>query len=135
VLVRRVSADAFDVECSGPKELSTRVTVLIRTKTTPSIGLVLNTWKYPYHKDSTPEEYKESQRFFYDCHTCPTNWLRDVVEVFFKGEKDPHNSLFQFVEVTDGHWVDPADVGNYVNGIEVTPETEVNRLMKLTDGQ
>lgn len=28
--------------------------------------------------------------YFYDEHTCPTNWLRDVTEVRFEGSDDPH---------------------------------------------
>lgn len=32
----------------------------------------------------------ESERYFYEEHTCPTNWLRNVDRVEIDGEEDPH---------------------------------------------
>jgi hypothetical protein len=36
------------------------------------------------------DEAIEHHRYFYEEHTCPTNWLQDVVEVEVDGDCDPH---------------------------------------------
>jgi hypothetical protein len=43
-------------------------------------------------------------RYFYEEHTCPTNWLRDVDEVSIGGSDDPHG-LWRLVSVYDAEAV------------------------------
>jgi hypothetical protein len=43
-----------------------------------------------------PGEEHDGDAYFYDEHTCPTNWLRDVTEVRFRDSDDPHG-LFRWV--------------------------------------
>ena len=45
-----------------------------------------------------PDE--DTRRYFYEEHTCPTNWLRDVEEVSIGDNTDPHG-LWKFVAVYD----------------------------------
>lgn len=40
-------------------------------------------------------------RYFYEEHTCPTNWLRDVFAIQAGSDSDPHG-LFEFVAARDG---------------------------------
>lgn len=37
----------------------------------------------------------DGDEYLYNEHTCPTNWLRDVVTVSFEGNDDPHG-LFRW---------------------------------------
>lgn len=38
----------------------------------------------------------DNTKFFYESHSCPTNWLRDIDVVEFEGDRDPHG-LIKFV--------------------------------------
>lgn len=56
-----------------------------------------------YHGNEVPksiEAQQESDRYGFEEHSCPTNWLRDVVEVVRDGEIDPHGFL-TFVRSVD----------------------------------
>lgn len=48
------------------------------------------------HLWEDPEKVNEHHRYFYEEHTCPTNWLRDCVMVAVEGDTDPHG-LWRFV--------------------------------------
>lgn len=40
-------------------------------------------------------------KYFYDEHTCPTNWVRNIERFTEKGDTDPHG-VFQYIDhVTD----------------------------------
>lgn len=39
--------------------------------------------------DSEPE----STKFFYESHSCPTNWLRDIEMISIEGDQDPHGLI------------------------------------------
>jgi hypothetical protein len=43
---------------------------------------------------------EDSDRYFYEEHTCPTNWMRNVTEVEFEGDTDPHG-LWHLVRVEE----------------------------------
>jgi hypothetical protein len=38
--------------------------------------------------------------YFYNEHTCPTNWIGDVEAIIFEGDSDPHG-VAQFVRRVD----------------------------------
>lgn len=46
------------------------------------------------------EETVEQKRYYYEEHTCPTNWLSEVEEIKIGEDTDPHG-LAQFVAVYD----------------------------------
>lgn len=39
------------------------------------------------------EEFQASKRYYFEEHSCPTNWLRDCVAVIEDGDTDPHGFL------------------------------------------
>jgi|SRR6185369_1883682 len=39
------------------------------------------------------EELQKNKAFFFQEHSCPTNWLKDVVAVIEDGNDDPHGVL------------------------------------------
>ena len=42
----------------------------------------------------------DNKSYFYDEHTCPTNWIRNVERIVIEADTDPHG-LFEFVESVD----------------------------------
>ena len=71
-----------------------RVVILEIPPQTEPIRFKLYRWSYG---EKTQEERAESDRYFFDEHTCMTNWFSDVQEVYLGDEPDPHG-LAQFVE-------------------------------------
>lgn len=102
--IRRIADDEFETVPTGRKD--TPITVTLRSMTEPPITVKVNAWKYAHSQDLSKEEFEEGARYFYDEHTCPTNWLRDIKQIEFKGDTDPHG-VFEFVSVEDGHFVNP----------------------------
>lgn len=43
--------------------------------------------------DLNSDEDHSLVRFWMEEHTCPTNWLGNVLEVWHKGERDPHGTF------------------------------------------
>lgn len=47
-----------------------------------------------YHTPGEPdEEFQSHESYFFEEHSCPTNWLRDCVTVIENGDMDPHGFL------------------------------------------
>jgi ribosomal protein S27AE len=53
----------------------------------------------------TPEEAREHAEFYYEEHSCPTNWLRPEM-VYIDGDADPHG-LIKFVRRVDASSIPP----------------------------
>jgi hypothetical protein len=51
-------------------------------------------------EDETDEVNQSHQRYFFEEHSCPTNWLRECVAVIVEGDCDPHGFL-DFVRAVD----------------------------------
>jgi hypothetical protein len=115
VAITRISDTDFDTVPTGEKR--TPVTVTLRSDTKPEIFLKLNTWKYAHSQNYSQEDYESHQQYFYDEHTCPTNWIREVVEIIVGEDHDPHG-IFQFVSIVDGHLVDDPYGGAMIPGKE-----------------
>lgn len=101
--IKRINENDFETTSRGRKD--TPVTVTLQSITEPRITLKLNTWKYAHSQNDSLEDYESHQRYFYDEHTCPTNWTRDIVEIIFQSDHDPHG-VFEFVSIEDGHMID-----------------------------
>lgn len=97
----------FEIEPTGMKD--SPITVTLRSQTVPPITVKVNAWRYTHSQHDSKEEFEENERYLYDQHTCPTNWLSQVEEIEANGDRDPHG-LFEFVSVEDGHYVDPDDM-------------------------
>jgi hypothetical protein len=103
--IKRISEYYFETGLTGRKE--TPITVTLQSITEPKITLKLNTWKYAHSQDMSEEDFRENSRYFYDEHTCPTNWVHEIEQIEFNGDTDPHG-VFEFVSVEDGHFKDLA---------------------------
>lgn len=44
-----------------------------------------------YHANPSDEE--DEKRYFYEEHSCPTNWIGDTVMISVDGDTDPHGFL------------------------------------------
>lgn len=63
-----------------------------------NIGLIVK----GFRDDPPDPEQLSNQEYFYDEHTCPTNYLKDVVAIIDlkDGDTDPHG-IFQFCGFAD----------------------------------
>jgi hypothetical protein len=61
-----------------------------------TVYFVLDTPAYRDAKDSDAE-YQSHREYFYEEHSCPTNWINSIVAVIENGDTDPHGFL-QFVK-------------------------------------
>jgi hypothetical protein len=102
--IQRLDAYNFRIESTGMKDLP--ITVTLRSKTVPPITLKLNAWKYPDSQHDTKEEFEEHERYYFNEHTCPTNYMSQIEQIEIEGDIDPHG-VFEFVSVEDGHFQDP----------------------------
>lgn len=64
------------------------------------VFFVMDHNRYRESEDQTEEQNQSSQRFFFEEHSCPTNWLRECVAVIEDGDADPHGFL-DFVRAVD----------------------------------
>lgn len=53
--------------------------------------------RFKLTKRRAAEFTDENERFLYEEHTCPTNWLGDVDEMYIGEDPDPHH-IIRFVE-------------------------------------
>lgn len=61
---------------------------------------------------SSDEENADRVAYFFEEHSCPTNWLRECVCVIEDGDDDPHGFL-EFVRAVDV----PTNFDRYKNGV------------------
>jgi hypothetical protein len=65
-----------------------------------------------YHTPGEPDEQFQSyEQYFFEEHSCPTNWLRNCEVVICDGDQDPHGFLkhVRSVEVSDDFDTDDPD--------------------------
>lgn len=67
--------------------------VLVLPPQKDPVYFVLKTKDYGFSKSET--EFR-NQHYFYEQHTCPTNWTKYINAIIIKDDDDPHG-LFQFV--------------------------------------
>jgi hypothetical protein len=77
------------------------------------------------------EDYQSHRRYFYEEHSCPTNWIGDCVAVIENGDTDPHGYL-TFVRSAP---VPPGTQRDEENWEEIFPEAfpSPQRLFTATD--
>jgi hypothetical protein len=100
-MVRRLSSVDTQIDAAEGRK-QTPITVTLQSRTEPKIILKLNAWKYEFSQNNTPEEFQEHERYYYNEHTCPTNFVSQIEQIIFEGDRDPHG-VFEFVSVEDGH--------------------------------
>lgn len=91
-----MSPEVVDCEVIPEKRQENRLVVL---KSTGPVTLHLKTRVFLPDADEAGQA-----EFLYNEHTCPVNFLRNVVDVFdAEGKGDPHG-VFEFVSI--GPWVE-----------------------------
>lgn len=106
--ITRLTEVDVEVVTTGKKQ--SPITVTLRSQTTPPIEVRLNAWKYAHSENDSPEDFFDHQKYFYEEHTCPTNWVSEIEEIVFEGDHDPHG-LFELVSIAEGHYKDPNVIG------------------------
>jgi hypothetical protein len=92
-----------DGECAVSLANKRKVETSVLLKIPPkqhSIYFLVRGMRFEPDERSTDEQYG-GHRYFYEEHTCPTNWLHHVEEIQFNGDTDPHG-LAELVDVCDG---------------------------------
>src|SRR3990167_1571469 len=64
------------------------------------VFFVMDHARYHDGESESDEENQSHQRFFFEEHSCPTNWLAECVAVIEDGDCDPHGFL-DFVRAVD----------------------------------
>jgi hypothetical protein len=85
-----------------PELHTDKITVTLQSQTTPPITLRINSYQYSGPNPMNAEDAWNHARYFYNAHTCPTNYMRDVTEIIYEGSSDPHG-VFEFVSLEYGH--------------------------------
>jgi hypothetical protein len=89
------------VEISKTDRSKRRTTVILQIPPqTDPIVFEVQGWEYS-DIGGTAEEKREHTRYYYEEHTCPTNWFRDVKKISIGDDDDPHG-LVVFVEQRRG---------------------------------
>jgi hypothetical protein len=67
----------------------------------------------------TPEDIQGHAEYFYESHSCPTNWLKNCAAIIDDGDADPHGFLefVRAIDVPEGFDEDAAD------WLSIFPET------------
>ena len=94
----------LQVELYGDRKIATVDVLVLRPQAQP-VYFVVEGARYVGGK---PPSFgiEESKRFYYEEHSCPTNWLRPIM-VYHEQDDDPHG-LIEFVRSVDADTL-PAD--------------------------
>lgn len=109
------------VSLKGQHEGDGRPFDLVLLKIEPDalpVYFVVRHRRFPEHGVKGSEEQADHDEYFFNEHTCPTNWTDDIVAVISEGDEDPHG-FARFVRSIkppddmdwngdghDGTWVD-----------------------------
>jgi hypothetical protein len=98
--LKRISSDEYEVELVDNETMKT-VFILLQYKDDPEFQIIVE--GIESHRKEAPEWLLASQEdpdghhaYYYNEHTCPTNYLTGVYEAIYHGDHDPHG-VFEFV--------------------------------------
>ncbi len=91
--VHVLSAD--QVDCSVIPD-SRRKKILVRLRSTRPVTVIVEGMSF--HPDDEPDGFVERQRYYYEEHTCPSNFLGVEKVMDDSGDEDPHG-IFSFVGI------------------------------------
>ncbi len=80
--------------------------VLVLQPQTKPVYFVVKGRRDPADSDA---ETMERKAYFYEEHSCPTNWLKDIELLSFDGDHDPHG-LLEFIGTCPAEGMEPEDV-------------------------
>lgn len=93
------TADGIDIEMRPERKVTT-VDVLVLKPQQKPVYFVVEGMRFEGWRDHDPSrDHADHARYFYESHSCPTNWLKPVM-VYFDGDADPHG-LIEFVATRD----------------------------------
>jgi hypothetical protein len=52
--------------------------------------ILVKSFDYPHSLNETDQERFDHQKYHYEEHTCPTNWVHSIEAFVFDGDDDPH---------------------------------------------
>ena len=85
-----------DIETMEDRSIQTLVTLVLPTNKGTLKLEVDGIYVCENGENPSAKDIEEHHRYFYSEHTCPSNCLRSVEEVFLDGEPDPHG-LFEYI--------------------------------------
>ena len=98
----RTADGSFDIEQCAERRIDTVDVLLLKPNDKP-VYFVLKGMRFEYPPSSPNHDPNrdeaDSKRFFYEEHSCPTNWLEPKM-VYYDGDADPHG-LLEFVATRD----------------------------------
>jgi len=113
-----------------------RITTLNVLKLPPQekpVFFVVKGMRFEAATTDQDQDQEDSTRFFYEEHSCPTNWLKPEM-VYYDGDCDPHG-LIQFVTARDESTLPPDEAVSpndhdqaIIDLIEASPQTPVLKL-------
>lgn len=100
VLVK-APGDVEITKAEGSKQSFSRSMALLKFdgKDGP-VFFVMDHNRYHNGENETDEQFQEHTRFFFEEHSCPTNWIGECVAVIQDDDPDPHGFL-KFVRAVD----------------------------------
>lgn len=103
----QMTTDGLEIEKSAERMIDTADLLVLRPQDKPVYFIVkgMRFEGVQWPRDEERDE-NDSNQFFYEEHSCPTNWFRPTT-VYVGGDDDPHG-LIEFVATRD--WATfPAD--------------------------
>jgi hypothetical protein len=95
------SATVALANAAGREEFSRSLALLRFEGKDGPVFFVMDHGRYhPFGTPDTDEKNQHHQRYFFEEHSCPTNWLKECVMVIKDGDCDPHGFL-SFVRAVD----------------------------------
>jgi predicted RNA-binding Zn-ribbon protein involved in translation (DUF1610 family) len=93
------TADGIDIEPSAERKIATIDVLVLKPQKTP-VYFIVEGMRFEGGRDHDPlRDEADSKQFFYEEHSCPTNWFKPVM-VYHDGDADPHG-LIEFVATRD----------------------------------
>lgn len=106
------------------------LTVLLRILPTNNIiYLVVNGMRFvDPKKEESAREIADHKKYFYEEHTCPTNYLQDIDTLIVAGDADPHGiaSLVGFVDGKAERFTESGITEEILGLFGVKPEPELD---------
>lgn len=96
---KRVKGMAFELQLRAERKVKT-IDVLVLPPMTLPVYFVVEGMRFELEGRE-----EDDQRFFYEEHSCPTNWLQPEM-VYYDGNADPHG-LIKFVSSCDAGALPP----------------------------
>lgn len=93
------AGDDYEIEKTGTKSIKTNVLLKLPVLKEP-LYLIVEGMRFEYpdgHPDKSEDEQSNHDEYFYNEHTCPTNYLKKAEEIFYKGQDDWHG-IFEYIK-------------------------------------